>query len=102
MSAALQGPHASLRFAVGRTVGPHDFLRFVVGRTAGPHASLRFGDGCIVGPHASLRFAGRMVVLCASLHLAAACAAGSRVSLCILQAAAFPKNDDIRALCFQR
>ena len=70
ISSALIGPHASLRFAGGRTVGlhasprfvagrtaePHDFLRFVAGRTAGPYISLRFGVCRTVGPHDFLRF----------------------------------------------
>ena len=56
ISSALIGPHASLRFAAGRTVGPHASLRFVASRTAEPHISLRFVVGRIAGPHASLRF----------------------------------------------
>ena len=46
ISSALIGPHASLRFAAGRTVGPHASLRFVAGCTAGPHVSPRFAVGC--------------------------------------------------------
>ena len=70
ISSALIGPHASLRFAGGRTVGlhasprfvagrtaePHDFLRFVAGRTAEPHDFLRFVAGHTAEPHISLRF----------------------------------------------